>query len=92
MAGFSIAMLRHSARWAAPEIMSREIEGFPKDRIFNWREGYEVLHFINRYMEYKGWASQITFQKLESLLKTRLPFTARTHYDVMIWLDTNFKK
>lgn len=92
MALFSTSFLRHSARWTTPETISKKINGFPDDVVFNWKEGYEVLYFINRYMDYKGWNSEITFQKIESTIKTRLPFNAKTHFDVMRWLDLNFKK
>jgi hypothetical protein len=92
MAAFSIWFLRHSARWTTPETVSRDISGFPDTVFFNWTEGYEVLHFINRYMEYKKWNSEQTFKKLETTIKTRLPFSAKTHKDVMQWLDENFKK
>lgn len=92
MAAFSISMLRHSAWWTTTETRSKSINGFPDNVLFNWKEGYEVLYFINRYMEYRGWNSELTFQKIESTIKTRLPFTAKTHNDVMVWLDSNFKK
>lgn len=92
MAVFSVSMLRHSAKWNLTESEGTQVEGFPQSVLFNWKEGYEVLHFINRYMEYRGWQSDVTFQRIETLIKTRMPFAAKSHYDVMVWLDATLEK
>lgn len=92
MAGFSINIFKNTARPAVVPISSKDLNGFSKERAFNWKESYEVHQFVSRYMEYRGWFSHITAGKIDVFIKTRLPFRARTHYDVMIWLDTNFKK
>jgi len=92
MANFSTAILRHSSIWNIPETESMHISGFPDTIQFKWNQGYEILHFINRYMEYRGWFSPATFQNIESAIKTRLPFSAKTHNDVKNWLDANFKR
>jgi hypothetical protein len=92
MANFSTTILRHSSIWNIPETESKQITGFPDNIPFKWNQGYEVLHFINRYMEYRGWFSPVTFQSIESSIKTRLPFSAKTHNDVKNWLDANFKR
>lgn len=92
MANFSIEILRHSSVWNTPETESMHIHGFPDNMQFKWNQGYEVLHFINRYMQYRGWYAPATFQNIESAIKTRLPFSAKTHNDVKNWLDANFKR
>ncbi|MXN90656.1 hypothetical protein GR160_05410 [Flavobacterium sp. Sd200] len=91
MAKFTTALLRHSSIWNIPESETKEINGFPENVIFKWNQGYEILHFINRYMEHRGWHAPVTFQKIESAIKTRLPFSAKTHHDVKLWLDANVK-
>ena len=92
MANFSTAILRHSSVWNIPESETLQIKGFPDNVLFHWNQGYELLHFINRYMEYRGWYAAVTFQNIESVIKTRLPFSAKTHNDVKNWLDVNFKR
>lgn len=92
MANFTKTLLRHSATWSETETTNKEIVGFPEHIVFHWEQGFDVLHFINRYMDYKGWQAEQTFQKIETAIKTRLPFSARTHKDVQQWLDTTFKK
>ncbi len=92
MINFSTKVLRHSAKWTTPEETSSAITGFPDTIELNVNEGYEVLHFVCRYMAYRGWYAEVTFQNIESAIKTRLPFNARTHKDVKDWLDTNFRR
>lgn len=91
MANFSTAILRHSSVWNVPENESLKVSGFPNTITFNWNQGYELLHFINRYMEHRGWYAASTFQNIESAIKTRMPFSVKSHYDVQMWLDSNIK-
>jgi len=92
MANFTTATLRHTSVWNIQEAIAVAVEGFPDTVPFKWNQGYELLHFINRYMAYKGWQAPQTFQAIESAIKTRLPFTAKSHNDVKKWLDANFKQ
>lgn len=92
MAAFSLSFLMPFAWWATPQKEDGKTNAFPDNRVFNWNDGCEVTRFVNRYMAYKGWNAQQTSAKLETTIKTRLPFSAKTHYDVMQWLDVNFKK
>jgi hypothetical protein len=92
MSNFSTTVLRHSCNWTMPEEEPKKISGFPADRLLNVNEGFEMLYFINRYMEHKNWFATLTFQKIESCIKTRLPFKVRTHKAVQEWLDANFKR
>jgi hypothetical protein len=92
MTYFAPSILRHSCKWNTPERESRSIGGFPDHKMLNVNEGFELLYFIARYMDSRGWVSQITFQNIESLLKTRLPFNVRTHKAAKEWLDANFKR
>lgn len=92
MAIFSINIFKNPVQQALLPVPDKDVNGFSKDRAFNWTESYEVQQYVARYMQHRGWFSQITSGKLETFIKTRLPFSARTHYDVKIWLDTNFRK
>jgi len=92
MAIFSINIFRHQPKPILRHMSDKEVNGFSKDRIFNWRDSVEVTQFVARYMQYRGWFSTITSDKVHTFIKTRMPFSARTYYDVMVWLDTNFKK
>lgn len=89
---FSPTVLRHSCKWNTPENETLKVGGFPEGLPLNVNEGFELLYFITRYMDSRGWQSTITFQNIESVLKTRLPFNVRTHSAVKEWLDVNFKR
>ena len=92
MANFTTTVLRHSCEWDTTETECMSIQGFPDTTQLNPTQGYEVLHFINRYMRYRGWGAPSTFQDIESTIKTRLPLGIKTHDEVKTWLDTNFKR
>ena len=91
MISFPTTILRLSAKWTKNEEVCRNISGFPDAMQLDVNEGYEVIHFITRYMACRGWGAEITFQNIETLIKTRLPFGVRSHKDVKDWLDKNFR-
>lgn len=61
------------------------------DAIFIWQDSDEVERFVARYMEEKMWNSDITFNRLCTHIRTRLPYTARTCADVKNWLEVTYK-
>lgn len=87
MAIFSSTDLKQEYRWETREHLASQIEGFPSDKILNCTQGYEMLHFLNRYMDDIGWVTVVSFNNIELLIKTQLPFGRRTHKDVKEWLD-----
>lgn len=92
MAGFSRKHLRHSYIWSTPENECKAIEGFPDTEKLNCMEGYEVLHFVNRYLNDIGWCTQTSFNNVESLVKTRKPIFLHNHSEVKLWLDGMLRK
>ncbi len=91
MANFTMTDLKQEYFWESQEDTEKLIDGFPADRILNCTQGYEVLYFLNRYMDHAGWVTLVSFNNIERLLKTRLPFGKRTHKDVKEWLDILLK-
>ena len=87
MAGFLREHLRHSYNWNSPEDDCRDISGFPETEMLNCMEGFEMLHFVNRYLDDIGWCTQISFNNVESLIKTRRPIFLCSHSEVKLWLD-----
>ena len=76
--------------WKASDGDNARIIGFPDNILLNRREGYEVLHFLNRYMTKKGWSLKDSLHKLEQAIRNRLPSEIRSHKNVNEWLDNNF--
>lgn len=89
---FRISFIKQASHAIMADGLSKKAAAFSADRLFNWLDAGEIEHFVARYMKHKGWLSPITANKLEWEIKTRLPYTVKTHYDVMVWLDANFKR
>ncbi len=91
MATFKENDLRYSYNWN-PEV----VEKLPKKIRFidayelNPEEGYEVLLFINSYMELKNLAMKTTFEKIEHILKKELPETKRGLSKAKRFLTENY--
>ncbi len=77
--------------WKASEGDNSKITGFPDNILLNRKEGYEVLHFLNRYMDSRGWSQIATFNRLERALRNDVPSDKRSHKNIREWLDNNFK-
>jgi len=87
MCDFTRQDLKQEYIWRTKEDDVKKITGFPADVILNCTQGYEILYFINRYMEHIGWCTLVSFNNIELIIKSRLPFGKRTHKDVKEWLD-----
>jgi hypothetical protein len=91
MAEFKMTDLKLNYLWEMKEDTAKRISGFPGDIILNCTEGYEMLHFLNRYMTDIGWVTLVSFNNLERLVMLRLPLGKRSHNDVKEWLDILLK-
>lgn len=91
MATFTENDLRYSYRWN-PET----VEKLPKKIRFkdtielDLEEGYEVLLFINSYMELKNLGMKCTFEKIEHILKKELPQSTRSLNKVKRYISDNY--
>jgi len=91
MATFTENDLRYSYRWN-PET----VEKFPKKIRFkdtlelDLEEGYEVLLFINSYMELKNLGMKCTFEKIERILKEELPQSTRSLNKIKRYISDNY--
>jgi hypothetical protein len=92
MVKFEIGDLRKAYSWETPEEIADTIEGFPSDLVLNCKEGYEVLYFINRYMDDIDWITIKSFNNIELLIRDWLPLGSHTHLEVKKWLDLNLKR
>ncbi len=87
MCSFTPADLNQHYSWETPEDAALKVKGFPSNKELNRNQGYEVLHFLNRYMEDIGWCTRVSFNNIELLVKVKLPAGRRSHKDVKEWLD-----
>lgn len=81
--------LKFTYQWKGDGSEYEGIDGFPSDKVLDRHNGFEVLHFINKYMEYKGFRLITTFHKIEDLLRVHLLVSTRSYQQIMEWLDAN---
>lgn len=87
----TLFILNIKSLWAGNTKILGEVVNTNATTIFNWQDNAEVERFVRNYMEEKMWKSDITFNKLCTHIKTRLPYTARTFSDVKKWLESTCK-
>lgn len=85
--------------WTTTEGDSAKVIGFPDDVFLNRKEGYEVVHFINRFIEgQKSWEDESADKKknlgnkLERMIHDKLPGDIRSHQKVDEWIVSNWAK
>ena len=67
-----------------------KLTGKPDSTLLNRGESYEMVYFINRYMERKDWKQVATGQKIEKYLKESKE-SNKSHAFWTSDLDKNFK-
>lgn len=72
------------------------LTGEPDATLLNRHEGYEVLHFINRFCEHHNWnpppANKATGQKAERLIRQHLPGHIRSRQGIDQWLIQHWRE
>lgn len=76
--------------WTAIPGDDPRITGEPDSTMFNRHEGYEVLYMINKCMEKWNLSSVADGEKIERLIKEKLPSDVRSQKNVFEWLDKNY--
>ena len=91
MPNFKKTDLKFSYNWDCNEkiIENKKIK-FNDNFSLNLEEGYEVLPFINSYMDLKNYAMLTTFHKIEHALKAELPHSKTGYCKIKRWLSENY--
>jgi hypothetical protein len=60
----------------------------------NRTELFEMLYFINHLGKLWKWSGNPTsnYQKIERLIRTKVPSSIRTHKGIQEWLEANWQK
>lgn len=90
MATFNRGDLMYTYSWTAIPGDDPRITGEPDSTMFNRHEGYEVLYMINKCMEKWNLSSVADGEKIERLIKEKLPSDVRSQKNVFEWLDKNY--
>jgi hypothetical protein len=69
-----------------------KITGKPDSTLLNRHEGYEMLYFINRCAYLWGWDENniLPMQRLERIIRERVPSDTRTHGGIREWISRNY--
>ncbi len=69
-----------------------KITGHPDDVLLNRKEGYEVLPFINRFAERYKLENKSDGNKIEKMIREKLPSDIRSRRNIALWLVENWLK
>jgi hypothetical protein len=90
MALLSSSDLQYSYNETATPNDNPNLRGEPDRTFVNRQEKYEVLYFINRLAEIKGWKQKDIGLKAERLIKKHLPSNIRSRENITNWLENNW--
>jgi len=68
-----------------------KVSGRANDTAFDPKEGNEVVYLINTLMNLWSYRFSNTGNKMEKLIRERLPENLRTQEEVRDWLQANLK-
>ncbi|WP_404380969.1 hypothetical protein [Caenispirillum salinarum] len=64
----------------------------PDNKLLNRAEGYEVLYFINEFLEDENLTTKASGKKAEWLIQEHLPDEIRDRYVIQLWLRRNWDR
>ena len=82
--------LQYEYSWTPIKPDDPKVTGKPDSTLLNRGEGYEVLPFINRFIEKHNLASIASGKKIETMINKHLPGNIRSHANVAAWLEKNW--
>lgn len=92
MALLTSSDLQYSYNETATSNDNPKLRGEPDRTFVNRQEKYEVLYFINRLAEIKGWKQKDLGLKAERLIKKYLPPNIRSRENITKWLENNWNQ
>lgn len=84
--------LKYKYSWTAIGDDDPKKTGKPDSTLLNRSEGYEVLPFINKFVEKHSFKNKDSALKTEKMIKEFLPSDVRSHKNVTSWLEDNWSK
>jgi hypothetical protein len=85
--------LQYRYSWTTIAHDNPRITGVPDSTLLNRAEGYEVLHFINRFCATHN-INQLPLTKNDALKVERMihnhPGSVRSHANVTAWIESNW--
>ena len=84
--------LIYSYSWSVYKDDDPKVSGEPDSTLLNRNEGYEMLYFINKFMQIHSLESIKSANKIEKMIKEYVPSDIRSQKNIKNWLEKNWKK
>lgn len=91
MSDFDKFSLKCNYSWSDSDKAKRH-ENSSADDVIDTNNGYQVLDFINRFMEAAGHRSLESFNRVEKMVKRELPENYASRKEIESWLSKNMYK
>ncbi|CAA0151462.1 hypothetical protein [Tenacibaculum maritimum] len=76
--------------WTAIDGDDPKVTGKPDSTLLNRNEGYEIVYFINKFMEIHKLENKATAKKIELMIKDDLPSEIRSQEKIKTWIEKNW--
>lgn len=90
MAIFNRSDMQYTYRWTARPEDNPNFRKGSDYRNLNRSEGYEMLFVVNEFLKLKGLTSTASGQKVENLIKGKLPSRVFSHTELYSWLTSHW--
>ena len=84
--------LQYEYSWSVYKDDDPKVSGKPDNTLLNREEGYEMLYFINKFMQIHNLTSIETANKIEVMIKEFLPSDIRSQENIKVWLEENLEE
>ena len=69
-----------------------KVTGEPDSTLLNRKEGYEILYFVNKYCEIKGYVMKSSATKVEKMIRNEVPADIHSQLRIKEWIVANWTK
>lgn len=83
-------MIFQNYSWTTYGSDNPKITGIPDSTFLNRTEGYEILYFISKLMEIWGLHSIKHGNKMEEMIRKKVPGNLHSQNHIMEWINSNW--
>lgn len=78
--------------WTVIDGDDPKVTGAPDSTLLNRKEGYEILYFINKFLERYKLKKVSLATKIEKMIREELPDDIRSQKKIEAWVETHWNK
>ncbi|MHB9140328.1 MAG: hypothetical protein ACYC25_00445 [Paludibacter sp.] len=76
--------------WTVYSKDNPKVTGHPDSTLLNRKEGYEILYFVNKYCEIKGYSLKSSAIKVEKMIRNEVPEGIHSQIKIKEWIETHW--